>query len=505
MLIQRVGTLPNVGRHVVVAVDGMEYIFTVVSSTSLNAYEVADATELFPKIRNCYYMQQLFNMPLMEGDSNGTLYLSLVGKEVGYHKVEIYCTDENGNVTDDADSLVDWVYGEGGSGIDTTYKPNYFLSAQLEVVVNENNTLTTHTIGPLSLQPGSDNCISINTDVLRSLFPQPDIPPIDTSVNTWSVLTNAMLKYRLCFGEMWGEDIPLMQNWQSHDWKFGFCGEEAERFAQVDLADWAWLDSQINGDPGIFWIIGEDHGKTVRVRRSQAEYLYGFWYDSSSATSTTRTVVLTVSGNGVSQTVVKQALNGTVYRIPVGPLALGATSELSYEVAIKCGDHHWQRTFVVIPDAFEQKEFVLQNKYGFLQSVVVPEVKRVVTTEADELSIERRRYLNVTPSEEYVARASSLSKAEARRIAQCLEGKYHYMKNGEAWLRISIEADSFTIFDDAEDLVRLEWKFRFVENQAENVVNGSLARTLGSNVLDDMEEILSFTSATEATSNILMS
>ncbi len=505
MLIHRSGSLPAVGRHVVVAVDGTEYTFTVVSESSLNTYEVATVTELFQKIRNCYYMQQLFEMPIVSGDSDGSRYLSLVGKDVGYHKVEIYCTDENGNVTDDADSMINWVYGEGGAGIDTAYKPNYSLSALLEVVVNNGNSLTTHTIGPLSLQPGSDNCVSVRTEALKGLFPQPDMPSVSAGLNTWGILTNAIVKYRLKFGEMWGEDVPLMQNWQSHDWKFGICGEVAERFARVDLPDWDWVDRQINGNPGIFWIIGEDGGCMRRVRRSQAEYIYGFWYDAGEAASATRTVTFSVDGAGVSTSVEHEAVNGTIYRIPVGPLALGTSAGPSYDVALSCGDYTWRRSFVVIPDAFGQHEFVLQNKYGLLQSVVIPEVQRELTTEVEELSVDKRRYLNVSASDVYTARTDYISKDEARRIAQCLDKEYHYMKNGEAWLRITIEAGSFTVFDEANDMVRMEWKYRFVENQAENVVNGSLARTIGNNVLDDMEEILSYTSATEATSNIIMS
>jgi hypothetical protein len=58
----RVAAIPAAGNHVVVNIDGVEYIFTIVASNP-GAYEMATNDDLFNKIRSCWYVKQVFGMP----------------------------------------------------------------------------------------------------------------------------------------------------------------------------------------------------------------------------------------------------------------------------------------------------------------------------------------------------------------------------------------------------------------------------------------------------------
>ena len=497
----RSASIPAAGNHVVVAIDGAEYTFTVVASSTGNAYDIASNSELFDKIRGCWYVQQVFNIP---SSSNNASHLALVAKAVGSHTFEIFCTDADGNRTKYENTMLLWTLN--GGGVDRKKKPNYAIAAEIEVVVNNNNQLKAHSVKGLVFQPDGAGDVEIPLDLLPGFIPQPDIPTTDPTSSTWALLTNIILKYRVGYGEMWGEGTPLVQNWVTADYKYALCGEMADRFARLNLPDWNSSETQFSETNSFFRVIGEDNGITVRVCRSQAEYLYGMWFDTTVNLSNTASVVMSVSVNGgTATTLTKVVKNGQVYRIPVGLAALGISAANYYTVSLSLGGHTWSRTFIVQPDFFEPTHLLLQSKYGLLRSFVVPQVRRDIETESEALLVDRRRYVDISESGEvYTATTAQMTRTEARRLAQCIGQQYHYVKCGTTWLRITIEAGSLTVLDEAEDMVALEFSYRFVENQSEDITSGSLTRGTTRNAVDFNGTLVAFSEGTLPTGNEIL-
>lgn len=496
----RSASIPAAGNHIVVVIDGVEYVFTIVASSTGNAYEIAGNSELFSKIRGCWYVGQVYDL----GNVNDATHMSLVAKDVGYHKFEIFCTDANGNRTGYESTMLTWTLS--GVGVDRQEKANYAIAVELEVVANNNNQLKTHNVKGLVFQPDGAGDIEIPLDLLPGFIPQPDIPTTSATASAWALLTNMLLKYRVGYGEIWGDGTPLVQNWTTTAYKYALCGEEADRFARLNLPDWVCGETQFSETNNVFRILGEDNGITVRVCRSQAEYLYGMWFDTTVSLNSTKNVVLSVSvDGGTATTATKQVKNGQIYRIPVGLAALGITTAKYYTVSLTLGGHTWSRIFIVQPDYYEPTELLLQSKYGLLRSFVVPQVRRDITTEAEELLVDHRRYLNITESgEAYTAITAQMTRTEARRLAQCIGQQYHYVKCGTAWLRITIEAGSLTVLDEAEDMVTLEFSYRFVENQTEDVTDGSLERSIAATRVDFDDNIVAFSEATIPNNNEIL-
>ena len=493
----RAGDLPAVGHHVVFAVDGMELVFTVVASQSNNTYEVYSSNELFDKIRACRYVQQLFYFPPNFIDAT---HLVFVSRAVGFHKVEVFCTDADGVKTNH--TIVSWMLGSNGAGVDRKEKPNYAIAAEMEVLVNNNNSVTTHKVGGLVFQPNGNGIVEIPLDLLEGFIPQPDQLPVDFGSSSWAILTNALLKYRVSWGEMWGSPAPLIQNWATQGYKYAFCGEEAERFAGLNVPDW---DSQLNTSTfsrqnSDFWVIGEGNNQVVRVCESQAEYIYGFWYDPTQAATATLTVGMKVNNTQVNHTV----KNGEVYRIPVGPLVLSQSGH-SYTVELIVGELSWLRRYDVVPDYFEPTYFAMQNKYGLLWSFVVPEVKREITTEGDALKVDRRRYLDIKENfETYRAVTAYLTKEEGRRLAMCIGQQYQYVYHGNSWLRITVEPGSFVVVDESADMVKVEFSYRFVENQVETITNSGMQSNSVFNIIDFNNQLIISTGRTNPSRNELL-
>ena len=495
----RNANIPAAGNHIVVAIDGAEYVFNIVASSTGNAFDIAGNSELFDKIRGCWYVKQVFNIP---SSNNDATHLSMVAKDVGYHKFEIFCTDSNGNRS--GHQMLNWTLN--GGGVDRQEKPNYAIAAEIEVVVNNNNQTKTHKVKGLVFQPDGAGNVEIPLNLLPGFIPQPDIPTTNATSGAWAILTNMLLKYRVSYGEMWGEGTPLVQNWTTTGYKYALCGEIADRFARLNLPDWKSSETQFSETNNYFRILGEDNNVNIRICRSQAEYLYGMWFDTTLSLSSTTNIVVAISvDGGTATTTTKQVKNGQIYRIPVGLAALGITSAKYYTISLNLSGHTWSRTFIVQPNYHEPTELLLQSKYGLLRSFVVPQVRRDITTEAEELLVEHRRYLNITEgSEMYTATTAQMTYTEARRLAQCIGQQYHYVKCGTSWLRITIEAGSLTVLDEAEDMVTMEFSYRFVENQTEDITNGSLERGASSNVVDFDEALVAFSDRTLPNSNAIL-
>lgn len=504
--VRRSGVLPEAGCHVVLCIDGRELVYTVVN-TAGGAYEVAESEKLFDAIRANWYVQQLFRYPVSTNTQNTDSYLTLVGRTQGYHKVEIYCTAADGTRTYHEESMLSWVLGKNGAGVDRAEKPNYAIAAEIEAVVNDYNVLTTHKVGGLVFHPDTKGVATIPLDALAGLVPQPDLPTTDTTTADWQLLTNMLLKYRISYGEAWGESTPLVQNWTTTGYRYALCGEVADRFARLNLPDWYGVaEHQIGTDDNnFFWVLGEDDGQTVRVRRDEAEYVYGLWFDSKKGTYAELTVQMTVTINGKVTTTTHSVRNGEVYRIPVGPAALGAARALYYTVKLASESMTWERTYTVEAPLWKPTRFLLQTKYGYVRPLAVPEVRREVLIEGEVLKADRHRYLDITElGEEYTARTALLTREEARRLAQCIGQEYHYVQCGTSWLRITIEAGTFAVLDEAEDMLRVEFKYRFVENQGENITHGTAERRVVGYKVDFDEGIVAFGERIEPAHNSLI-
>lgn len=490
-------TIPPAGCHVVLSVDGRELVYSVVSSNPVGAYEVSSAAMLRSRLAGNYYITQMFDTNL---SGNSVL---IQGKSAGRHSVEIFATTADG-VRDDSI----WSFGlvPGDEGADEVRLDNYAVAVRLEVVVNDYNNLHTYLSEYSFLHPDDNGMVSVRLDALAGLIPQPDLPSANDA--QWQLLTNAMVKFRISYGEVWGNPVPLVNSMVSESsYHFALCGEVADRFARLNLPDWFCANDSLLGEDDMFWILGEDSGAASVVRSGQKYYVYGMFHNKNIDAGTTRGVNLYVYDENGAQIGSKQflALNGSVYRLDLSPKTLGVDDRRCFSVRISGSMGSWDRLFSVVPDMFDQQSLLLQSKYGVLLPWVVSDVRREVVVEADSMAVDRRRYLDVSEAfEVYTATTPYLSRFDARRMASCLAQQYHYLLCGSAWLRITIEPGTFLVRHEKDNMVRVEFQYRFVENQLENVTNGSLSRSgISATVGDSFEQVVSFVGNTDPNSNII--
>lgn len=497
-------TLGATGTHVVLVLDGREVVYTIGSGT--DQYRANSISTLITKMAANFYVNEVF--VALADTTNLTLQLS--GAAVGHHTVEIYTTDADGVRNGGESSLISNINPKS-EGRDRTNKDNYAVTARVEVTVNNYNELSTRSTEAMVFRPDADNYVSIPLEVISGYIPQPDLPTGSNS--QWQLLTNALLKYRIRYGEMWGKDFPQVQNMAWTGYFYALCGEMTERYASVNLPDWKSGQNYLLGDDSnIFWVIGQDTGMVQHVRQSQPEWIYGLFYKSGIAVGTAVgnsyrvTVAMTgkkKDGSTVSSSNTYNQVNGQVYRIDVRPSLLAASDLLWYTVTVSTSWGSWTRTYHVLPDNYEQTNMLLQDKYGLLRVAVCGNLRREVTTEGEELVMDRRRYLNMTrKSETYTATLEGLTREDAARIGRSVGNEYHYVQNQGKWERVVLEPGSFVVRDEENDLLSVELQLRFVEDQQENMATGPMSRA-NATIFDNDDQVVSFDVITDPVDNNL--
>lgn len=500
----RFSTLGSTGTHVVLVIDGREIVFTI--GTGADQYRADTLANLITKMAGNFYVNEIFT-PTADTTN---MTLALYGTKVGHHTVDVYTTDADGIRNGGESSLVSSI-SPSYEGLDKTRKSNYAVATQVEVTVNDYNVISTRQTETMAFQPDDDNYVSIPLDVVAGYIPQPDLPTGTGAA--WQLLTNALLKYRVRYGEMWGSDVAQVQNMAWSDYFYALCGEMTERYAAVNLPDWkSGQQYQIGSDSNIFWVIGLDTGKVQHVRLSQPEWIYGLFYKSGVEIGTqvgsAYRVTVSIAGTRADGTTVQDIhqytqVNGQVYRIDVSPSRLAVSDLLWYTVKVDTTWGSWIRTYRVMPDHYEQTYLLLQDKYGLLRVAVADRLDRVMTTEGEEMVVDRRRFLNLTRrSETYTATLEGLTREAAARIARSVGNEYHYVENQGNWNRVVIEPGSFTVRDEDDGLVSVALELSFVENQQENMSNAPLTRAQAF-VYSDDEEVVSFGTVTDPDNNNL--
>lgn len=499
----------------VVAIDGRLLPFSGALQEG-GAYSFTSALDLVQKIASNYYISQLFsvNFTLRDDQSVAVDFNALAP---GSHSLDLYYRSSDGSRLSDSSLLSS---GHNFPGSDPASLPNYSLAVALDVTVNNCNLLSSHSTEWMYFYPNSDGYLEVPLDMLASYIPQPDIPAPDEPLSL-TILTNLFFKYRLRYAECWG-DTPLLQSVTTSPWLYAIAGQVSDYYHRLNLPDWAdaFPSSQLSTVSGTnatcFRVIGEDTGLTLDIHASQPEFLTIFYFNASEAIGSTvslrlRIVKTAPDGTSTTSLSVFTVANGNFYRLSVGPVALSATTSAYYSLTLfpASSTPQFSRTYRIIPDFYRLHHFLLQNQWGVLSSFVAASLSAASVSEGDSVTIRRNHYIALSDRyQTFTASSAALRPVEARRLARSLASAYHYYFSAGAWQRIAIEPTSVTFLSDDEDLLVVQFSFRFVQNQADNLPSNSVRSssntvTVDISHTDDADAYLSFDTRLTPSSNAI--
>lgn len=461
----KINTMPRVNHTLLLSYGKKSFTFTV-RNIALDTFEIYSysaqsqiKTELETKIAKNYHIARDFDVSV-----SNTLEIIFTAKDNGGDTVNLQSNDPSANI-----QLISRT-----TGIERTEKTGYRIFARLEVTRTLNGVARTSQTPEILLHVDINDRVSLPLTLLRSYFAAVDIPGLNESFTAYS-LKYALLKYRLAFTDYFNGFVQILQY---SDENYLVNAEISESCRTLNQPDWFCPMGGSNklssfARPRSY---GLPSGQTLKSYSEFPQYAYFMLFNSASDSNYKSTLEVRVDILNENGSVIHDINPGTVtlsnfsiVRIPLSVKALKLNNHsaqiLSYTVRIyntAAPTAVWTRTFVMQEKPFFAKEFLLQNKYGFLESFFVDNEMTEKTVDGEQVIRAGRIEIDITDvSTIYTARTGYKSDIEMKLLSEAIENRFHYKIVNNTTVPIVILPDTLTVLDEAEDLQAAEFQYCF--------------------------------------------
>jgi len=483
----KINTMPRATYYITLRYGTKKFIFEISTSSiaanepyQIYAYSTTAQRkdELIKKIAQNYYISKDYAVTVSD-----TLEITFTARQNGGANVSMQTDDSSANIQHVSQT----------TGIARTEKTGYKLFAKLEVTRFAPSTTTMQT-PEILLHVDNSNRASLPLALLRSYFQGVDLPGLTQRLAAYP-LKYAMIKCRLVYSDYFDGTVQMIKR---SDERYLVNGKVSESHRGLNVADWS---CPMGGNNILRNFVrprsyGSPSGLTVKSYRDLVQYAYFMLFSSSSTSALisqlqVRIDILNEDGSEINN-INPGALslsNFTIYRVPLSVKALSlqnhSTQILSYTVRIyhtSAPSAVWTRTFVLQEKTYDAKEFLLQNKYGVLESFFIENEMVEKTVDGEKVTCDGKIETDIQDVfTTYTARTGNKSDVEMKLLGEALENKFNYKIVDGALIPITILPDTLTIFDEGEDLQAAEFQYS-LKNP-----NGTLANP-ATRILKELEK-----------------
>jgi hypothetical protein len=480
----KINTFPRADYYITISYGNKKFFFAIRTSNTAktNPYEIflysttlQKKTELISKIAQNYYIEKDYAVTVSD-----TLEITFTARQNGGEEVILQTNDSVANI-----QLISHTTGTA-----RVEKEGYKLFAKLEITRFTAGSAVVKT-PEILLHVDSANKASLPLTLLRSYFQGVDTPAISQKFAAYS-LKYAMIKCRLVFSDYFDGLVQMLK--YSNEY-YLVNGKISEAHRALNFPDW----SCPMGESNKFYNFirprsyGSSSGLTVKSYQTMPQYAYFMLFNTNAASNYNtslqfRVNILNESGstkNNINPGALTLS-NFSIVRVPLSIDALSlqnhSTKILSYTVRVyhsTAPNAVWTRTFVMQEKPYYAQEFLLQNRYGVLESFFVDHemIEKIVDGEKvtcdDKIEIDVQDIFTT-----YTARTGFKSDFEMKLLAEAIENKHHYKIVNNTLLPITILPDTLTILDEKEDLQMAEFQYTFKILDKTLAVTASTIRTV---------------------------
>jgi hypothetical protein len=409
--------------------------------------------ELIKKIAQNYYIEKDFAVTV-----SNTLEITFTARQNGGENVILETNDTAANI-----QLVSQT-----AGVAKSEKADYKLFAKLEVtrLSSPNTTLQTP---EMWLHVDAAGKAALPLALLRSYFPDAEKPGLSQKFAAYAI-KNVLIKYRLVYSDYFD---GLVQVQKYSDILYLVNGKVSEKQRALNRSDW---ECPMGGGNALYSFArprsyGSASGLSIKSYTNMQQYAY-FMFFGNNTTSQLQFRVNIKNQNGGTKTIYPGALiisNYSIVRVPLSVYALSlqnhSTQIFSYTVSVYHASYPnnvWTRTFVLQEKPFYAKEFLLQNRYGVLESFFVDNEMVEKKVDGEQIMYEDKVEIDIQDiSTTYTARTGYKSDFELKLLADAIENKNNYKIVNGTLFPITILPDTLTVFDESEDLQSAEFQYVF--------------------------------------------
>ena len=216
---------------------------------------------------------------------------------------------------------------------------------------------------------------------------------------------------------------------------------------------------------------GSPTGLTVRSYAELPQYAYFLLFNTLESASHSRQlnvgVIVRMKDGGIHTANQGQVTvaNYNIVRLPLSVAALGLdpSGMLSYTVSIRNeSGAKWTRTYVLGRKPIGAQEFLLQSRYGLLESLST--VTSAVEEQTDGSDTVKNGVVGADITDTatvHTARTGYRTAREIQLVADAMRNRHNYRIIGDRAVPIAVIPDTLTVTDTAEDLMEAEFQYRF--------------------------------------------
>ena len=411
--------------------------------------------ELQSKIAEHYTISRHYDVTLADD-----LTLTFLSKEYGGEVVTI-----DGNGSGNIEQL------EQVAGVARVLHPNYGVFAHFEVTRYSGGAVQTLETPDMILHLDADDLAELPLDILRSYFTTADVPSLSETFAAYP-LQYATLKFRLTYSDVSGE-IPQVGVLKHSQEAMLSAGRLDDTHQTLNLADWE-TDMGAAAKLSEYTDIrdfGSPTGLTVRSYAELPQYAYFLLFNTLESASHSRQlnvgVIVRTKDGGIHTANQGQVTvaNYNIVRLPLSVAALGLdpSDVLSYTVSIRNeSGAKWTRTYVLGRKPIGAQEFLLQSRYGLLESLSTDTSAVEEQTDGSDTVKNGVVGADITDTATvHTARTGYRTAREIQLVADAMRSRHNYRIIGGRAVPIAVIPDTLTVTDTAEDLMEAEFQYRF--------------------------------------------
>ena len=411
--------------------------------------------ELQSKIAEHYTISRHYDVTLADD-----LTLTFLSKEYGGEVVTV-----DGNGSGNIEQL------EQVSGVARVLHPNYGVLARFEVTRYSGGAVQTLETPDMILHLDADDLAELPLDILRSYFTAADVPSLAETFAAYP-LQYATLKFRLTYSDVSGE-IPQVGVLKHSQEAMLSAGRLDDTHQALNLADWE-TDMGSAAKLSEYTDIrdfGSPTGLTVRSYAELPQYAYFLLFNTLESASHSRQlnvgVIVRMKDGGIHTANQGQVTvaNYNIVRLPLSVAALGLdpSGMLSYTVSIRNeSGAKWTRTYVLGRKPVGAQEFLLQSRYGLLESLSTDTSAVEEQTDGSDTVKNGVVGADITDTATvHTARTGYRTAREIQLVADAMRSRHNYRIIGGRAVPIAVIPDTLTVTDTAEDLMEAEFQYRF--------------------------------------------
>ena len=411
--------------------------------------------ELQSKIAEHYTISRHYDVTLADD-----LTLTFLSKEYGGEVVTV-----DGNGSGNIEQL------EQVAGVARVLHPNYGVFARFEVTRYSGGAVQTLETPDMILHLDADDLVELPLDILRSYFTAADVPSLSETFAAYP-LQYATLKFRLTYSDVSGE-IPQVGVLKHSQEAMLSAGRLDDSHQALNLADWE-TDMGATAKLSEYTDIrdfGSPTGLTVHSYAELPQYAYFLLFNTLESASHSRQlnvgVIVRMKDGGIHTANQGQVTvaNYNIVRLPLSVAALGLdpSGMLSYTVSIRNESGvKWTRTYVLGRKPVGAQEFLLQSRYGLLESLST--VTSAVEEQTDGSDTVKNGVVGADITDTatvHTARTGYRTAREIQLVADAMRSRHNYRIIGGRAVPIAVIPDTLTVTDTAEDLMEAEFQYRF--------------------------------------------